>query len=284
MRLVLAFAIAALLAGCANQPGETGGFSSHYFKNPPPDSVVIRAPEAREAPPRSSEKAIAAEQLTETPEKAAEAPAQAARPSLRDMEKPPAPEAEPAADLPLRRTGFSSRHFRKPLTREEITASLEARVFTLVVQERRRIDPDAKPLVLDPQLAQVAREHSEDMAKKNYVAHANPEGETTASMLMDRDVKFRGILGENIASQNYNTEQRMDLDEFAQRFVDTWLASEDHKANLAYAPYERTGIGIAVNSHAIYVTQLFASDLGLPEPPDDPPPGAEKLKKQKPKE
>ncbi len=162
---------------------------------------------------------------------------------------------------------------------DELAAKLAERVLSLVAEQRHLIDPDAKQLAFDQELTDVAREHSDDMAKNDYVAHANAAGETTATMIMDRDAKFRGILGENIASHSYNKDQDVDVDAFAQSLVDSWLNSADHKANLAYAPYERTGIGVAVNSHMIYVTQLFASDLGLPEPPDDPPPATLKLRK-----
>ncbi len=162
----------------------------------------------------------------------------------------------------------------QPLTAEQVSSALEKRVFVIVEEERLKTDPKAKPLKLDPELVEVARWHSLDMAKKNYIAHANPDGETTATKIIAEDAKFRGILGENLASQSYDKTKHIDLDEFAQRFVDSWLNSADHKANLAYAPYDRTGVGVAVSENTIYVTQLFASDLGLPEPPDNPPAAA----------
>jgi len=302
MRFVPLFALASILAACANEPGEVGGFSSHYFKNPPPDRTVI-APETRqlataeapEAPPersgwsshyfkhqerpRQQDAAPAATEPAEAPK-----PAPVRQPASPPPEPPkqvaavePAPVEADTSEAPARQTGltgFSSRYFKKPLTREELSVKLEARVFMLVAQERRRIDPSAKPLALDSELSDIARRHSEDMASKDYVGHASDDGQTTATMIMDQDAKFRGVLGENIASQNYNSDDRMDLDDFAQRLVDSWLNSTDHKANLAYAPYERSGVGVGINSHAIYVTQLFASDLGLPEPDLTPPPSA----------
>lgn len=303
MRSVLPFALIFLLAACADAPNQNGAFSSHYFKPPPPMVTAIAPQNARGTSSRALENASTPDQLAAAraqvgsfsshyhkqqmaeaapaePEKTAEAP--------KPVPEPPPPRAkevataEPVAETPAPTTGFFS-HYRKPppepMAPDELVVKLEARMLSLVAEERHRIDPDAKPLVFDQELTDVAREHSEDMAKKNYVAHANAEGETTATMIMDRDTKFRGILGENIASQSYDKDQDVDVDAFAQSLVDSWLKSADHKANLAYAPYERTGIGVAVNSHMIYVTQLFASDLGLPEPPDDQPPGATKIRK-----
>ena len=93
---------------------------------------------------------------------------------------------------------------------------------------------------------------------------------------MNEDAKFQGLLGENIAAQHYVPQAGVDVDAFAKRFVQTWIDSPTHKENLAFAPYDRTGVGAAVNGDTVYVTQLFASDMGLPPPPDDAPPGPDK--------
>jgi uncharacterized protein YkwD len=145
-------------------------------------------------------------------------------------------------------------------------AALEQRIFDLIQDERHRIDPKAKVLALDSELIGVARERSADMAAKNYFAHASPDGQTSATIIMDKDADFQGILGENLAAQHYLKSQGVDVDVFARRFVDTWLASPSHKDNLAFAGYDRSGVGAAVNGDMIYVTQLFATDLGLPKP------------------
>jgi hypothetical protein len=104
------------------------------------------------------------------------------------------------------------------------------------------------------------------MAAKNYLAHAAPDGSTTASIVMDQDANFQGLLGENIAAEHYTPQIGVDPEKFAQEFVDGWLASEAHKQNLAYPSYNRTGVGAAVNGDTVYVTQLFATDMGLPPP------------------
>jgi uncharacterized protein YkwD len=145
-------------------------------------------------------------------------------------------------------------------------AALEERIFELVQDERHKIDPNAKELALDSELVGVARERSADMAAKNYFAHAAPDGSTSASIIMDKDADFQGLLGENLAAQHYRAAQGVDVEVFAHRFVDTWLGSESHKENLAFAPYDRSGVGAAVNGDTVYVTQLFATDLGLPKP------------------
>lgn len=159
---------------------------------------------------------------------------------------------------------------RTPVDPHTQMAALELRIFELVQDERHKIDPHAKTLALDSELVGVARAHSQDMAAKNYFAHKSPTGMSSADLIMDADDKWQGLLGENLAAQHFNIGYDVDVDVFAHRFVASWLASQSHKDNLAFAPYDRTGVGAAVNGDTIYVTELFATDLGLPPVKNDP--------------
>jgi hypothetical protein len=136
--------------------------------------------------------------------------------------------------------------------------------MTLVEEERMKIDPKAKPLTADPELAKVARARARDMAAKNYLAHAAPNGDTSASLLMAQDDKFQGLLGENLAAQHYTRQGGVAVEDFARRFLETWLNSPPHRENMAFAQYDRTGVGAAVNGDTVYVALLFATDMGLP--------------------
>jgi uncharacterized protein YkwD len=146
-------------------------------------------------------------------------------------------------------------------------AALEIRVFDLIQAERLKADPGAKPLALDSELVGVARKRSADMAAKGYMNHTAPDGSTSASIIMDEDVDFQGLLGENIAAQYYRPQLGVDVDAFARRFVDIWMNSPDHRKNILTPVYQRSGVGAAVNGDTVYVVQLFATDLGLPPPP-----------------
>jgi uncharacterized protein YkwD len=142
-------------------------------------------------------------------------------------------------------------------------AALETRIAFLIEEQRLKMDPVAKPLLPDAELARVARERASDMAEKNYLAHAAPNGDTSASLLMAEDAKWQGLLGENLAAQHYVPQSGVDVDQFAQRFLDEWMKSQPHRENLAFEGYDRTGVGAAVNGDTVYVAQLFASDLGI---------------------
>jgi uncharacterized protein YkwD len=156
----------------------------------------------------------------------------------------------------------------KPVDPQTQMAALEQRIFDIVQDERHRINPKATPLALDSELLGVARRRSEDMARNNYIAHSSPDGVTAASLIMDEDKDFQGLLGENLAAENFVPQSGVDVDTFARRFVQTWLASPAHKENLSFPAYDRSAVGAAVGGDTIFVVQLFATDLGLP--PHDP--------------
>ena len=150
-----------------------------------------------------------------------------------------------------------------PIDPKTQMTALEQRIFELVQDERHKINPDAHTLALDSELVGIARERSSDMAENNYMAHSSPEGVTSASLIMDHDQDFQGLLGENLAAQTFSPSRGVDVDVFAHRFIDTWLASPPHKDNLSYLAYNRTGVGAAVSEDTVYVTLLLATDLGL---------------------
>lgn len=149
--------------------------------------------------------------------------------------------------------------------------ALEMRIAILVEEQRRRLDPKAKPLAIDPALAQVARARAADMAAKNYLAHTAPDGATSASLLMKQDAKWQGLLGENLAAQHYTKQGGVAVDDFAKRFLDEWMKSQPHRENMAFANYDHAGVGAAANGDTVYVAILFSTDLGLPPPKDEAP-------------
>jgi uncharacterized protein YkwD len=141
-------------------------------------------------------------------------------------------------------------------------AALETRIAELTMQQRVALNPAARPLVLDSELAHIARERALDMAAKNYFAHAAPNGDTADSLLMAEDANFQGLLSENLAAQHYVRQSGVNVEEFARLFLDEWMKSQPNRENLASADYDRTGVGAAVNGDTVYVAQLFASKLG----------------------
>jgi len=67
---------------------------------------------------------------------------------------------------------------------------LEARMLEMVNAERRQ--EGLKPLLADPDLAEVARAHSRDMFARSYFGHVSPEGQDLSHRL--RRGKVRHLL------------------------------------------------------------------------------------------
>jgi uncharacterized protein YkwD len=148
-------------------------------------------------------------------------------------------------------------------------SALQLRLFIIVEEKRHRLDERAKPLMLDPQLVAAAQVHADAMAKAHTMDTTTPDRNPAIKALM-ADPKFQGFVGENIAQQFYNASQGIDVDKFAQAYLDIWLKSDEHKRNLAFYGFNRTGIGIATDGKAIFISEIFATDLGLPPPPPEP--------------
>lgn len=152
--------------------------------------------------------------------------------------------------------------------------ALEHRIAALVEEERLKLDPKARPLAVDAELAKVARARAADMAAKNYLAHEGPDGATSATLLMQDDAKWQGLLGENLAAQHYTKRGGVAVEDFARRFLDEWLKSPPHRDNMAFANYDHAGVGAAVNGDTVYVAVLFSTDMGLPRPASEGPANA----------
>jgi len=149
--------------------------------------------------------------------------------------------------------------------------ALETRIAILVEEQRQKLDPKARNLAIDPELSKIARARAVDMAAKNYLAHAAPNGDTSASLLMKQDERWQGLLGENLAAQHYTKLSGVTVNEFAQRFMDEWLKSPPHRDNMIFANYDHAGVGAAVNGDTVYVAVLFSTDMGLkPRGPEGP--------------
>jgi len=107
---------------------------------------------------------------------------------------------------------------------------------------------------------------TERPSRKRSFDTKNPNGNLAVNTLLSRDPKFVGFFAENSAAQYFTPSQGLDPESMARGFLQIWLESPSHRNNLMYRDFDRTGIGVAVNGNAIYAAEVFATDLGLPEP------------------
>ncbi|MFL6374133.1 MAG: CvpA family protein [Pyrinomonadaceae bacterium] len=121
---------------------------------------------------------------------------------------------------------------------------LEEQMLVLVNQERT--SRGLKPLVMDEELRQVARSHSEDMFARGYFSHYTPEGKDPFDRMRTAGVTFR-TAGENLA-----------LAPTLQLAHTGLMNSPGHRANILHTQFGRVGIGILDGGRrGIMVSQEF---------------------------
>lgn len=121
---------------------------------------------------------------------------------------------------------------------------LEAKMLELVNGERAAAG--LRPLAPDPELTQVARQHSAEMFERGYFAHVTPEGRDPFERMREANVGFR-TAGENLA-----------LAPTLQIAHTGLMNSPGHRANILQPAFGRVGIGIMDGGiHGLMVTQDF---------------------------
>ena len=155
----------------------------------------------------------------------------------------------------------------RPQLTPALLAAVQARLYAYVSAERMRLNADAKPLRLDPELTAAAQAHSDDMAKRRAFDASNDANTNIAIQRLMVNPKFQGYVGENSAMQYFTPEAGIDPDAVARVFLELWLKSPEHRDHIAFAGFDRTGVGIAANDNEIFAAEIFATDLGLAPPP-----------------
>lgn len=119
---------------------------------------------------------------------------------------------------------------------------MEARVTELANAARGA----GSPLQCDDLLTRVARAHSEDMCRRRFFDHTNPDRQAPWDRVQAAGGDF-GYAGENIA-QGYAT---------AEATHQGWMNSPGHRANLLNGNFRRVGVGFAPCNGQNYWTQVF---------------------------
>ncbi|HTW22542.1 MAG TPA: CAP domain-containing protein [Candidatus Baltobacteraceae bacterium] len=139
------------------------------------------------------------------------------------------------------------------------TDQLELQMLDLV--NRDRSDPSAaqetkghaRPLDWDGRLAEVARLHSEEMAREGFFSHEGMDGSDPSNRVTRAGVQWRST-GENIAKCR-------DVAEAEQNFMDEPRFRQNHRGNILNPEYTHIGIGIARGPDGtLYITQEFAQE------------------------
>ena len=169
-------------------------------------------------------------------------------------------------------------------------AEIERLVTELTNVEREQAG--LQPLRHDPAISDIARAHSDNMARQAVFSHdVNGQDATHRALAAGYDCKayhadgsYTYGLGENIYEHPrvlywqgegfvggpmtwVPTEYIWDAKDMARSLVAGWMDSPGHRANIVDEEYRRIGVGVAVlegNKHGyvtetIYATQNFSS-------------------------
>ncbi len=146
--------------------------------------------------------------------------------------------ATPAEERPVRL------HFPSDL-RLTVDRRGEEEMLKLINRDRR--ERGLRPLVMDPRLRAIAREHSREMFELGYFGHDSPRTGTPGDRLRAAHIAFL-VAGENVAYEpDVPTAHR------------ALMASPGHRRNILSPPFERVGIGIVRSElYGEMITQDFA--------------------------
>jgi len=115
---------------------------------------------------------------------------------------------------------------------------------------RIRAEHGIPPQVARSDLSGIARLHSEDMARRDYFAHASPEGHDLSHRVTGFNLDYLR-LAENIG-RNRGQEQPVEA------AISGWMKSTAHRKNILDDDLTQCGVGIAMDERGMfYFTQIF---------------------------
>jgi uncharacterized protein YkwD len=138
--------------------------------------------------------------------------------------------------------------------RSQGLGNLRKTALNLANRDRRQRGLSA--LTADPLLDKVAQLYAEDMLRRNYFRHYNPEGKT----VVDRYAALggQGTPGENLAILQHPPAAFVPPNASLLAFFEQgWMGSPTHRSNLVNPKATRFGFGIAGDSDRIYAVQMF---------------------------
>jgi len=164
-----------------------------------------------------------------------------------------------------------------PVNKKPIIDKSKLEIQVHILTNQYRVQNGLDELAWDDTLSNIARNHSRDMASRNYFSHDSPEGRDPTDRGTLQGYRCQKTVGnliysgiaENIFQNNlYDTVWYTngiqtsydwnDLDDLATSTVDGWMDSPGHRENILTKTYDGEGIGVEISSDdKVYITQDF---------------------------
>lgn len=113
-----------------------------------------------------------------------------------------------------------------------------------------RVQNGLNPLVPNQMLTDIARTRSMDMQNRNYFSHYTPEGKNIFNILKESGVIYVNA-GENLGQASPISWGTPEV------FMNAWMNSPTHKANILRSAYGKIGIGVIDSGNRRVVTTIF---------------------------
>lgn len=118
----------------------------------------------------------------------------------------------------------------------------------LTIVNRERAANGCGAVVVNSELAEAARLHSQDQGEHANMSHTGSDGSDFVERA--RRAGYRNPIGENVA-MGYETPAAV---------MDGWMNSSGHRANILNCDAKAMGVGVATGTDGrLYWTQMFGS-------------------------
>lgn len=137
-------------------------------------------------------------------------------------------------------------------------SELSRAVEGLILDESNRARAEKKrpPLESEEILVKAARDHSQDMLKRNYLSHFSPEKKSVVDRVKKYQPKLQRSVGENLHTIT-SSQGLVDPKAIAGQMMDDWMHSSSHRKNVLSKDYAFLGVGCASDGQRIFCTQVF---------------------------
>uniref|UniRef100_UPI002018259A CAP domain-containing protein n=1 Tax=Streptomyces sp. I05A-00742 TaxID=2732853 RepID=UPI002018259A len=151
--------------------------------------------------------------------------------------------AAAAATARLRADGAATHARASAEAAADLRGSTARTVVALVNAERAKAG--CRPLRADARLTSLAQSMSDDMARRDFFDHTDPDGRSPWDRAVRRGIKNLG--GENIARGHPDPHT----------VVDAWMRSAGHRQNILNCDYRSLGVGVNRGPGGPWWTQDF---------------------------
>lgn len=107
----------------------------------------------------------------------------------------------------------------------------------------------------DLELSTAARLHSEDMLRRAFFDHVNPDRESPGDRVARTPARGTGAIGENIWMRSGSAAP--ELSTLIEEAIADLMASAAHRDNMLRPGFTRLGVGAAINGSDVRLTQVF---------------------------